>query len=69
MVVVPALTPVTLPEPSIDPFDGVLLAQEPPDVASLSNFVIPTHSDDTPWMGNGSGLTVAVCVAEQLPIV
>ncbi len=58
--------PFTTPEPEIVATAGALLLHAlPPDVASLSVVVEPTHTDSVPVMAEGSGLTVIFFVAKQ----
>ena len=66
MVVTPPATPVTMPVVEILPSEGRLLDHVPPVVTSLSDIVLPTHTDDGPVMGDGPALTVIVRVTVQL---
>ena len=65
IIAVPALTPVTTPEPDTTvATNGSLLPQVPPALASLSVVDDPTHTEDTPVIAAGSGFTVKI--AEML---
>ena len=69
MVVLPADTPVTLPEPSTVPTDKVTLLQIPPVVASVKIVFEPAQTIGVPAMvpALGVGLTVTTCVAAAVP--
>ena len=60
MVAVPAVTPVTLPDPSTVAFAVLLLLQVPPAVASLRLVTKPTHTAALPFIAVGIGLIVTV---------
>jgi hypothetical protein len=65
-VVVPVVTPVTIPvNDPIVATDVVLLAHVPPIEASVSVIVAPTHTAPGPLIGTGSGLTVTITVLTQ----
>jgi hypothetical protein len=49
----------------IVPTVGLLLVHDPPGVALLSVVVAPAHTDATPVIANGKGLTVTVNVVSQ----
>ena len=66
MVVVPAVTPVTTPEPETTVATEVLLLVHVPDgVASLSVVVNPEHTAKVPVIFAGNGLTVITLVLIQ----
>ena len=58
--------PVTIPvvEPTVATV-VLSLVQMPPEVASLSKVVRPTHAAGVPVIGAGTGLTVTTTVAIQ----
>ena len=60
IVVVPALTPVTLPKLSTEPIAGLVLLHVPPVVASVSAVVKVAQTLITPVRADGSGFTVTV---------
>jgi len=61
MVVVPALTPVTIPLPFIVATDGVLLLHDrPPPVLFVNEVVEPTHTLAVPPIADGNASTVNV---------
>jgi hypothetical protein len=64
---VPSAIPHTMPlaEPAVA-IDGLLLLQFPPGTASVYVRQLPTHSEATPEIADGAGLTVIIFVAEQL---
>ena len=64
----PALPPVTFPDTSTDAL-ALLLLHVPPAVASLTVIIVPTHSDNDPWIDNGAGFTVATWVVTPQPVV
>ena len=63
MVVVPTLTPVTIPEDEPIVAAAVLLLQVPPVVPSIKVVPDPMQVPGLPLMGNG--VTVSVTVAVQ----
>ena len=69
MVVLPADTPVTLPEPSTAPTDKVTLLHTPPVAASVKAVFEPAHTIGVPVMvpAFGIGLTVTTWVAAAVP--
>ena len=62
---VPALTPVTLPDPSVVAVPVLLLLQVPPPVTSLNDTVAPVHSAIAPCTGAGFAFTVTLLTAIQ----
>lgn len=61
--VVPAETPVTIPELLIVATAGVLLVHDSPPVdASLKPMVVPTHKEVVPVIASGNGFTVTEAV-------
>ena len=62
----PALTPLTIPvdEPTVA-LEVLLLLQVPPDVALLSEVVLPAQTTAVPVIAPGTGFTVAVRVVWQ----
>lgn len=59
----PAATPVTTPEPLPTVATAALLVvQDPPVEAELSVVVDPAHTEDTPLMLSGKGLTVTCAI-------
>ena len=70
MLTVPALTPVTSPDPSTDPMAVLLLLQVPPATPSVSVMPLPAHKLPAPFITDGPAFAVTVEVTEQLaPIV
>lgn len=70
MVVLPVATPVTTPVLLLTvALAGVLLVHVPPDVASVRESAVPTHTAEPPEMipAFGNGLTVKPVVAEAVP--
>jgi hypothetical protein len=69
--VVPAVTPVTRPEPTpIVAMEGEELVHEPPVKASVNVVVEPdAHTDVVPEMAEGVGYIVTVVVAGAQPVV
>jgi hypothetical protein len=69
MIVVPAVTPETIPVLFTVATDGVLLAHVPPEVVLLSVVVVPAHNVPVPeiaaTVGNGLIVTVVVTVVLQ----
>lgn len=65
IVAVPADTPVTTPEASIEATTVLLLLHVPLPVTSLSVVVEPAHTLAVPVMADGTALTVTVVVAIQ----
>jgi hypothetical protein len=66
MVVVPAATLLTTPEPSpIVATAGVLLIQVPLATACVSVVLPPTHTELAPPIGAGAGVTVTTLVEVQ----
>ena len=66
IVVVPADTPVTVPEAEPMVATAVLvLLQVPPEVASLNVVVKPTHTVEVPEIAAGKGLTVTLVTARH----
>ena len=65
MVMLPAATPVTTPVPEIVALEGLLLLHVPPEVASASVVVKPSHTLAVPVIAAGNGLTVIGKVALQ----
>jgi hypothetical protein len=65
MVAVPAIDPVTTPDPSIEATLGELLTHEPPLVVEDNVVVLPTHTAAVPEIAAGTGLTVTVAMALQ----
>ena len=65
MVVVPEVTPVTLPEPSTVAMDVLVLLQLPLEAPSVNEIDELTHNVAVPLIvpATGSGLTVTTCVA------
>jgi len=65
IVVVPVATPETTPvdDPTVAALVFELLHVPPP--ASVSDIVVPTHTEDAPVIGAGSALTVNTVVALQ----
>ncbi len=61
MVVLPAVKPVTFPDPSTDAL-VLLVVQVPPAAVSLIVIEVPTHSEVRPWTGVGDKFTVIDCV-------
>jgi hypothetical protein len=62
ILVVPAAAPVTIPERPTVAIAVLALLHAPPEVASVSGVVAPTHKDDAPVIGLivTPGLTVKV---------
>ena len=71
MVVVPASTPLTTPEPvPIVATRVLLLVQLPPVAASVKDVVKPTHTLVVPVMADGNGFTVTgVVIIQPVPRV
>ena len=69
MIVLPADTPVTLPEPSTVPTEEVTLLHAPPAAASVKAVFAPAHTIGVPVMvpAFGNGLTVTTWVATAVP--
>jgi hypothetical protein len=67
MVVVPPLSPETIPAVLTVPTTGVLLAHVPPGVASDSVIVAPAHTLPAPVMGAVTVVTVTTMVAGVQP--
>ena len=66
MTAVPGDTAVTIPEAApTEATDGVLVVHIPPGVEFVSVIVEPSHTDDGPVMGLGSGLTFTVTDLKQ----
>jgi hypothetical protein len=65
MVAVPTDTPPTTPEDSPAVATDPLLLNQVPPPASLSPITDPTHTDVTPLIADGNGLTVTGSVAKQ----
>ena len=65
MSVVPAVMPVTSPEPDTVPTAGVELLHAPPGVVLLSVVVSPTHTDVVPVIADGMPFTVTTAVVIQ----
>jgi hypothetical protein len=65
MVVVPTVTPLTIPvsEPTVALV--VLLLHDPPGTASVSNTVAPVQTVNGPKTGPGVVLTVSVVIVLQ----
>jgi hypothetical protein len=61
----PVAMPVNIPPVLIVPFAGILLLQVPPDVASVSVMLLPTHTIGVPPITAGNGFTVIGNVIEQ----
>ena len=60
----PTETPVTTPPVTVAL--ALLALQTPPAVTSVSEILLPIHTDDGPGkMGAGLGITVTVLVAEH----
>lgn len=69
MLIVPALTPVTMPvEAPTEAIELLLLLQVPPPVASVSVMVWPAVTVLLPEMLDGAGLTVTTLVATQAAV-
>ena len=70
MVVLPAVTPVTLPSvlPTVA-IDGLLLVHTPPVVASPRVMLLPAHSKVAPDIAatTGAGLMVSALVVVPVP--
>ena len=65
-MVVPALTPVTMPVEDPTTATAVLeLLHVPPEVALLSDVLAPIQADRVPIMGAGNGAMVMTAVAKQ----
>ncbi len=63
---VPALTPVTFPEPSTTAWFVLLLLHVPPVVGSVKDIVDPAHTAVVvAAIGSGKGLTVKEAVEAQ----
>jgi hypothetical protein len=69
MLAVPALTPVTKPEPETVATAALLLLQVPPVVALLNVDPWPTQTSASPVLAASPAFTVTSAVAEQLPSV
>lgn len=67
MIDVPEDTPPNDPRLLTVPTAVVLLLHVPPDVASVSVVLLPTHTDDAPPIAAGDARTVTSCVERQLP--
>jgi hypothetical protein len=69
MVVVPEITPVTLPVLLTDAIPGALLPHTPPPVALVNKAAEPAHISETPTIVStiGSGFTVTALVATAVP--
>ena len=70
MVVVPAISPVTIPDVPTVPMAGLVLLQVPPAVISVSDVVEPAHTVGVPVMlpgAAGNELTVTTAVVAILP--
>ena len=65
IIVVPAVIPLTIPVAEIGPAPGLLLLQLPPGDGSLNEAIRPTHTDDAPAIGAGSGFTVTIVIIVQ----
>jgi hypothetical protein len=68
MVVLPAVTPATIPDD--DPIPATVVNEElhaPSLVASLRVVVLPAHSLAAPVIAAGRGFTVTLCIAAQPP--
>ena len=65
IIVVPAETPVTIPEVPILPVAGELLLQVPPPDTSLSAVDKPAQTCMIPDIAAGKGLTVMIVDAIQ----
>ena len=65
IVVEPALTPVTSPEPSIVATDVLLLLQVPLLAVSLNVIVAPIHNELAPCIVAIFGFTVTIAIAIQ----
>ena len=63
MVVVPPLSPETMPAVLTVPTTGTLLVHVPPGVASDSVRLAPSHTLPAPVMGAVAALTVTTIVA------
>lgn len=66
MVVVPAVMPVTVPEPLMVPTAAVLLAHVPPLTLLLSARLLPTHTAVPPVMGE---VVLTDTIADELQLV
>ena len=71
MVVVPAMSPVTVPEGSTVAVEELVLLHTPPFVISLNGIVAPpSHTVAAPVIAAGvvgNGFTVTTLVAARLP--
>jgi len=66
MLVVPAATPDTIPEPvPIVALTVLLLAHVPPVVELVSVILAPSQTDEAPEIAPGRGWTVTEYIAEQ----
>ena len=65
IVVVPAVSPLTLPDPSTVPTPRLVLDHVPPPVASVRAVTEPTHTCGVPVIATGVVLTVICIVAIQ----
>jgi len=63
MVTVPAVIPVTLPDPSTLTTAMLLLLQVPPATSSVSDVVAPAHIVVEPVIGSAAGFIVTITVA------
>src|SRR6478735_2592130 len=67
MMLVPAVTPVTTPDPSIVATDSLLLLHTPLTVASLKVVVNPAHTLVVPLIAATTGIALTVIVVVLLP--
>ena len=69
MVIVPADTPFTLPDPSTVATPVAVLLQAPPEAVSLKPVTELTHTVAVPVIvpADGNGLTVTTSVAAAVP--
>ena len=65
MILLPAVTPVTLPVVELAVALALLLVHVPPVTASLSVVLRPAHTVGVPVMVAGTGLTVKARVLMQ----
>jgi hypothetical protein len=69
MVVVPADTPVTIPEDVTVATAGTVLLQIPPVAVVVREMVLPTHTEPGPVIApaTGTGSIVTILVAYTVP--
>jgi hypothetical protein len=67
MIDVPDDTPPNDPALLTVPTAVVLLLHVPPDVPSVSDVLLPTHTDDAPPIAKGDAKTVTSCTERHVP--